>query len=317
MKNKKQTLYEEIGGIMSMMGKLLNEANPSNTSDLPVIDFNKLPSKAFINDSATDQKLFDAGFPTSIPDPIRNNLNFSRYYDQQVGSTGDSFWTKKNYPPNPNYKLTGKEPKKPQPGFSGKYSCITKQNPQKYIPQDTNGDKIIDMYTTSSSQGTVRYYPNGKSKALLAGSNSMGPDSKNAKWVDSTWYCSGDKVIDSFIQNKNKMKSYKGSPFVDDGSGDPKRSYIPIGTTDRGSDGKYITNLQNKLIELNYLNIPSATGNYGNMTQRAILTAFKTSSEKTGNNDTYFGDISKGINKHMYDTIIGGTKIGNQTFKFT
>lgn len=288
----------------------------------PVIDFNKLPTS--INQSNSDgtinrrddEKLWAAGFPkvedksdviSGYKSPFAD-INFLRYYNNPGGT-----YYRKEKAPTPNYITS--PGLKYDPGFSGKFECITKQDPQKFLPQDTNNDGIIDMFTTSVAQGTIRYYPNGKSKALMAGSTSAGSDAKNAKWIDSTWSCSNGKIIDSFIKNKYKMKSYKGSPFI--GGDDPKKAYIPIGTTDKGSDGKYITDLQNKLIELKYLNIPTATGNYGNMTQRAILTAAKTASEGSGNNDSYFGDISKGINKYLYDIMVNGIKIGNETFKFT
>jgi len=299
-----------------------NFSSVSEASTAPVIDFNKLPTmvKKSLYDGTEnrndDEKLWSAGFPkvedkmdrSGFKSPFMD-INFLRYYKDIGGE-----YRKVDQAPTPNY-IT-KDKYKYDPGFLGKFECITKQDFQKYIPQDTDNDGIIDMFTTRTSQGTVRYYPNGKSKSLMAGSNSMGPDSKNAKWIDSTWSCSNGKIIDSFIKNKYKMKPYKGSPFVNDETKDPKRAYIPIGTTDKGSDGKYITDLQNKLIELKYLNIPAATGNYGNMTQRAILTAGR-ATEGTGNNAIYFGDISKGINKALYDQITKGIKIGKDTFKFT
>lgn len=275
-----------------------------------VIDFNKLPvvvkkseSDGTINRN-DDKVLWDAGFP-KVEDKMERSgfkspftdINFLRYYNDIGGE-----YRKKAKEPTPNY-IT-KEPKY-DPGFLGKFECITKQNPQKYIPI-ANKDGIINMFTTQISAGTIKYYPNGKSKVILHGSESVGPEAKNAKWIDSTWRCSNGKLIDSFIRNDYKMKPYKGDPFI--GGTDPKTSYIPIGTTDDGSDGKYITDLQNRLIELNYLNIPKATGNYGNMTHRAVVTASK---------GGLMGDVTKGVTRHFYDLIMKGLKINDKTFKFT
>jgi len=172
---------------------------------------------------------------------------------------------------------TGKLPSK---GFDGKFACVV-QN-KEFVPTDLNGDGVTDFFSKGSVGGQeVRYYPNGKSMVW---------NSSKSNFDQSTWSCSGSKVIDNWLKNKS-FKTYKGSPFVEDGG-----LRIPLNTTDIGSDGKYITNLQNKLIQLKLLSIPKPTGNYGKMTHNAVMTWAKDQSDYTNQ--------TRGITKDAYNRLV-------------
>ena len=172
--------------------------------------------------------------------------------------------------------------KLPSKGFDGNFACVV--NNKEYTPTDLDGNGVTDYFTKGSlGSEEIRYYPNGKSKIFRGA-----PPTPH--WEDSTWSCSGGKVIDKSLKNKS-FKTYKGSPFVEDGG-----LRIPLNTTDNGSDGKYVTNLQNKLIQLKLLSIPKATGNYGKMTQYAVMSWAKDQADYTNQ--------SRGITKDAYNRLV-------------
>lgn len=171
--------------------------------------------------------------------------------------------------------------KLPAKGFDGNFACVVGN--KEFTPMDLDSDGITDFFQKGSTSEQIRYYPNGKSK-IFRGSP------PNPHWEDSTWSCKNGKVIDKWLKNKS-FKTYKGSPFVDDGG-----LRIPINTSDNGSDGKYITNLQKKLIELKLLSIPRPTGNYGKMTHYAVMTWAKDQADYTNQ--------TRGITKDAYNRLV-------------
>lgn len=258
----------------------------------PVIDFNKLPAVITLNDNASDEALYNAGFPRSIKDPIRNNSNVLRYYTQEVSDSGNYVYKKKLKAPTPNYVVNTQEKTVPKGkydnGFLGKFGCVIKQG---WREGDANKDGIVDYISRGSTNEEVRYYPNGKSKIF------RGAPPK-PHWEDSTWYCSGNKVVDSFLKN-TAFKPYKdNNPWVNQGG----VIRIALNTTDNGSNGNIIAGIQQKLIDLGLLKIRRPTGNYGVMTKKAI------EDYAAKNNPTQYTNQTAGITKDVYDQLMKTTK---------
>lgn len=172
-------------------------------------------------------------------------------------------------------------------GFS-KYPCITKQGWSGY---DLDKDGVIEMVTPAFAQTGIskQYYSDGTMKLI---------DPKGGV-TKTTYSCSGDKVVgrgDKVIdkgQNQT-FKTYSGTPFVKKGLSE----YIPKQTKD-GTSGKWITKLQQALINKGYLNIAKPTGNYGQWTHASVLLATK---KLNPNQET---NQANGITKEMYDMIVG------------
>lgn len=157
------------------------------------------------------------------------------------------------------------------------FPCILKQNWFKY---DLNKDGVIDTITPDlnvkkyTSDGIVHIFEPGN------------------KVTKKRFKCVGDKVVDDFVKNP-KFKTYKGSPFIEDGG-----QRIPVFVTDNGSNGNIISQLQQKLIEKGYLRIKKPTGNYGRLTQQSIVLAAKKLMPGSEANQ------SRGITKELYDLIM-------------
>lgn len=267
----------------------------------PVIDFNKLPNGVDGRNEYHIRALRDAGFPDR--DPLQN-MNFARYYDRQVNSnTGQYYYSKKQQAPSPNYILSPQEKTqmggsmatsgKYDKGFQGKFACVQTLSKSGASELDENKDGIVDLITVGGALGEKKYFPNGKLQIFRSGTkeNNMKPH-----WENSTWYCSGNKVVDNFIQNK-KQKSYQGNPFKKTGGQLYGGAYLPINTTDVGSNGKFVTNMQQKLIKGGYLKIPRPTGNYGRMTHQAI----ELFARDKGYTTMY---DNGGLHKELYDNIV-------------
>jgi hypothetical protein len=273
--------------VKRVINELINEQAVT-----PVIDFNKLPNNLNLNDNRSDEGLFNAGFPRTIKDPIRNNMNVLRYYDR-VDSDGMTSYKKKLKPPTPNYVVTSQEKTVPKGkydnGFLGKFGCVVKQG---WRDLDENKDGIVDVISRGSTNEEVRYYPNGKLKIF------RGKPNPKPHWEDSTWSCSGDKVVDKFLKNTS-FKPYKGdNPWVNQGG----LTRIPVNTTDNGSGGKVISGIQQKLIDLGLLKISRPTGNYGTMTKMAVL------DYAAKNNRAQYTNQENGITKDVYDQLMLTTK---------
>jgi hypothetical protein len=161
-----------------------------------------------------------------------------------------------------------------------KFPCVT-----KFVgyQKDTNGFPTV--FTQSLGQGgeSKLYYPDG-TVMWIDGSG---------KKTKSTYSCQGTKVIDQFIKN-SAFKTYNGNPFVTNQSG----IFLPKQLTDNGSNEKYVTQLQQGLIQKGYLNIPKPTGNYGRMTQSAVLLAAKNMDPGNESNQVY------GVRKDLFDKIV-------------
>lgn len=282
--------------LRNVLDKIVSEQTSGGRS--PVIDFNKLPARVEPTNQFNIRDLKTAGFPDS--DPFRN-MNFGRYYDRKVGGEGQYYYTKKSTPPNPNYILSPQEKTqmggklsttgKYLSGFLGKFSCVTQQG---WTEIDDDKDGKVEKIKRGGTNEEIVYYPNGKSK-IWRGSP------PKPHWEDSTYYCSGKKVIDSFIKNK-KMKAYTNTPFVKTTSSLNGGSYIPLFTTDNGSNGRIISDMQQKLIDLGFLGIKKPTGNYGNMTQNAIQQF------STQYNPGAWTNQGSGITKDLYDMLMNTKK---------
>ncbi len=184
---------------------------------------------------------------------------------------------------NANQSQSLKLPK----GYDGKFACVTKD---KSLSQwDLNKDGELDFFSKGGVGHTseIRYLPFGKAKKFRGGAQAS--DASKIGFVDSTWSCQGDRVMDKMETNKN-LRTYKKDPFVKAPNG---LIILPVGTTDHGSGGNYVTKLQEKLILTKKLNIPKPTGNYGSMTQRAVML-------------WYDHDVnqSQGITKDNYNTLM-------------
>lgn len=166
-----------------------------------------------------------------------------------------------------------------------KFGCVTKQNWNTY---DDNKDGKIDRIDgTSTGGGAFKFYlPNGV----------LNIDSHNGKPpLKSTYSCSGDKVIDSYLKNPvGKVYSDPKNPFIKSPNGD---MIIPYYTKD-GNGGLWITNLQKVLIRLGFLKIPKPTGFMGNMTKQAILQAVNKY------NSGQYVNQTNGIQKKFYEQLI-------------
>lgn len=174
----------------------------------------------------------------------------------------------------------------PSKGFDGKFSCIVNKN--EFKPIDLNNDGVTDFFQKGSLGGQeIRYYPNGILKIFRF-------DAPTPHWENSKWYCSSGKVVmDNWLKN-TKFKTYKNNnPFINDGGAGER---MPLNTTDNGSNGKWVSNMQKKLMDLKLLSIPRPTGNYGKMTQQAVLTWAQTQSDYTNQ--------GKGITKDAYNRLV-------------
>jgi hypothetical protein len=196
---------------------------------------------------------------------ISNILN-----EIESGTWNNGSWVE-DKPKTPNYDK----------GFS-KYPCVTKQGWQGY---DLNKDGVIEMLTPALAQTGIskQYFANGTMK-LIDGKGGV---------KETTYSCSGDKVIDK-MQNQ-KFATYSNTPFVKKGS----LEYIPKQTKDTPPQ-KWITNLQQALINKKFLNIRKPTGNYGQWTHNAVLLATKNMNSGQETNQ------ANGITKEMYNMIVTG-----------
>ena len=167
-----------------------------------------------------------------------------------------------------------------------KFPCVTNFTPYQ---SDKNGMATIYFQKIGQNKEAKYYYPNG----------TMIWDDNMGKRTKSTYSCQGGQVIDAFIKNA-AFKPYNGNPFVTDASG----TYLPKQTTDNGSNGKYVTLLQQGLIQKGYLRIPKPTGNYGRMTHSAVQLAAKDMDPGNEANQV------RGVQKSLYDKIVN-TKIAN------
>lgn len=282
--------------LRNILDNIISEQTAGGT---PVINFNKLPKSVDRNNSNNIADLKNAGFPDDDP---TLNINFNRYYDMKQGDSGNTYWVKKAVEPKPNYVISAKEKTKMggemsttgkyPSGFLGKFVCVTKQG---WTEIDNNKDGKVDTIKRGEGNDQIVYYPNGKSKIWRS-------SSPKPSWEDTTYYCSGNKVIDSFIKN-SKMKPYKGgTPFVKTQGTLGGGSYIPIFTTDNGSNGRVISDMQQKLINLGLLRIKKPTGNYGRMTQNAI----KQFSDKY--DPGAWVNQANGITKNLYDMLMKTAK---------
>ena len=148
---------------------------------------------------------------------------------------------------------------------------------------DLNHDGSVDTYTQSLAQTgeSKQYYANGTMKWIAA----------SGKITTGKYSCQGNKVVDSFIKNPTFKVLDQNTAFA--------AGYLPTFTKDGGVAG-VVTKLQQALINKKFLNIKRPTGNYGRMTQSAVLLAAKSIDPANETNQ------SKGITKDLYDKIVGG-----------
>lgn len=172
-------------------------------------------------------------------------------------------------------------------GFN-KFPCV-----KSLTGYDMNHDGSIDTYTPALAQTgeSKQYYADGRMVYIKA-------DGTKTKL---TYSCQGNKIIDEFTKNQ-VFKTYKGNtPFINEGG----NTIIPLNTKD-GPGQSIIKNLQEKLMKMGVLGISHSTGNYGRMTQSAILLAAK---KLDPGNET---NQSRGITKSLYDLIMGQSKSSPQ-----
>ena len=258
----------------------LNVRGSTNTKikTMPTINFNLLPQTAY-NTGVFSDNLHKAGWPKEMNNPVTDDkMNFDRYYTISSSSEqGEAMYAKKPKAPNPQYILGLPLDK----GFD-KFPCIKQYYNKYYTGNSIKNNGIIDVIMV----GSKGYYPEGpvSSSSLLGFSN--GPKSK--------YYCSGGKVIDSFIQNPKGTFYANGNPFIKDSNG---QTIIPWYVKDPQGNN-FIAKLQQKLIDRKLLNIAKPTGYLGNMTKTAIQTAEKNYGNSSSNSSV------RGITKEFYDQMI-------------
>jgi hypothetical protein len=251
------------------------------------IDFNKLPQQGYAGGDSFNNKLHAAGWPKNITDVVSGDRkNLLRYYDEKADAeSGNILYVKKLKPPVVGYLSV-----LPLDKRFDKYPCIKKYYPSVYTGYDNNGDSVVDVVAANQKY----YYPDGTVSMSQGGT----------KDVKSTYYCSGDKLIDKFVKNP-KGKLYSGNdPWVRETVGGKDKNglgnydYIPWYTKDPAGS-KWISNLQKVLIDKKYLNIKAPTGFAGNMTKNATLSAAKSlmPTEET--------NLGNGIRRQFYDFLVG------------
>ena len=172
-------------------------------------------------------------------------------------------------------------------GFN-KFPCV-----KSLTGYDLNRDGSVDTYTPALAQTgeSKQYYADGSMVFIKA----------NGTKTKSTYSCQGNKIIDAFTKSQS-FKTYKGNtPFINEGG----NTIIPLNTKD-SSGQSIIRNLQEKLMKMGFLKISRSTGNYGRMTQSAILLAAKNLNPGDETNQ------SRGINKKLYDLIMGQSSSSSQ-----
>ena len=138
-------------------------------------------------------------------------------------------------------------------------------------------------------KGNTSYFPFGKSVTY---------NPQKSKHDQTTWGCENGKVKDGWRKN-SKFKTYDPkNAWVKKGL----QTYLPLNITDKGSNGNMVTQMQQKLIDLGFLKIPKPTGNYGVMTQAAIIDFCK------GYNPGQETNQSLGITKDVYDQLLKAQK---------
>ncbi len=175
-------------------------------------------------------------------------------------------------------------PVKYDKGFD-KCPCVKKQG---WFNYDLNNDGSIDSIMPTGLAGNKKYKPNGVLEIFKSKPNGT------FEVVKSTYRCSGDKVVDAWLQNPKKWITYKGNnPWVKAGL----KEYIPVFTRDSEGQSE-IKKIQQKLIDKKFLKIKKPTGNYGEMTKQAIKDAAKmiNSGEET--------NIGAGITRGLYNTLM-------------
>ena len=281
----KKTIRLTEDDLIRIVNQVIDERKTIN-EQVTTINFNALPQSGYAG-SFFNEKLRVAGWPKNITDVVSGDRkNLLRYYDEKVDAeSGNTMYVKKSKAPTPSYLSV-----LPLDKRFDKYPCIKNYYPSVYTGYDTNGDSIVDVVSANKKY----YYPNGTVSMPQGGTQD----------VKSTYYCNGNKLIDKFVKNP-KGKVYSGNdPWVkvDVGGKDEKGlgnyDYIPWYTKDP-SGGKWISNLQQVLINKKLLNIKVPTGFAGNMTKNATLNAAKqfmpTEETNSGN----------GIRRQFYNFLMG------------
>jgi hypothetical protein len=280
----KKTIRLTEDDLKRIVKQVIEESKTINEST--TINFNALPQSGYAGNSF-NEKLRAAGWPKNISDVVSGDRkNLLRYYDERPDAeSGNTQYVKKTKAPTPGYLSV-----LPLDKRFDKYPCIKNYYPSVYGGYDSNGDSTIDVIVANQKY----YNPDGTVSMPQGGS----------QYVKSTYYCSGNKLIDKFVKNP-KGKIYSGNdPWVKvnvggvDENGLGNYDYIPWYTKDP-SGSKWISNLQQVLINKNLLNIKAPTGFAGNMTKNAVLGAAK---EFMPTEETNSGN---GIRRKFYNHLMG------------
>lgn len=250
------------------------------------INFAALPQSGYAG-NFFNEKLHAAGWPKNISDVVSGDrANLLRYYTEKVdGESGYTQYVKKAGPPAGGYLST-----LPLDKRFNKYPCIKNYYPSTYTGTDSNGDSIIDVVYANQKY----YYPDGTVSMPQGGS----------KYVKSTYYCSGNKIVDNFVKNPAGKFYTNNNPWVKVNAGGTDKNglgnydYIPWYSKDP-SGSKWVSNLQQVLINKKLLNIKAPTGFAGNMTKNAVLSAAKAYMPTEETNST------NGIRRQFYNHLLG------------